>query len=104
MCSAVGQTLSASSLFSVTDADNDTITKYQFWDATAGGGHFTVNGRSEERRVGKEGRSRQLAQPRFEVGAGGDDIYVRAYDGTNWSVETGAWDHFFLTGTRPNNH
>src|SRR5262245_55950019 len=39
----VGQTLSASSLFSVADADNDTITKYQFFDATIGGGTCTVN-------------------------------------------------------------
>src|SRR5260370_37785784 len=28
------QTVSASSLFSVTDADNDCITNYQFWDST----------------------------------------------------------------------
>jgi hypothetical protein len=28
---------------------------------------------------------------------GGDDLYVRAFDGTTWSVATGTWDHFHLT-------
>jgi hypothetical protein len=40
----------------------------------------------------------QLAQTNFVVGAGGDDLYVRAYNGTNWSVEAGAWDNFDMTG------
>jgi hypothetical protein len=31
------------------------------------------------------------------VGSGGDDLFVRAYDGTTWSVATGTWDHFHLT-------
>jgi hypothetical protein len=39
----------------------------------------------------------QLAQTNFVIGAGGDDVFVRAYDGTTWSVVTGAWDHFHLT-------
>jgi hypothetical protein len=34
----------------------------------------------------------------FVVGAGGDDLFARAYDGTNWSVEVGTWDHFHMTG------
>jgi hypothetical protein len=92
-----GQTLSASSLFSVTDADNDTITKYQFWDGTTGGGHFTVNGVTQGVNQIIEVTAAQLAQTSFVVGAGGDDLYVRAYDGTTWSVATGVWDHFHLT-------
>jgi hypothetical protein len=28
---------------------------------------------------------------------GGDDLYVRTFDDTTWSVATGAWDHFHLT-------
>jgi len=97
MSATVGQTLSASSLFSVTDADNNTITKYQFWDATTGGGHFTVNGVAQGYNQIIEVTAAQLAQTSFVVGAGGDDLYVRAYDGTNWSVEVGNWDHFHLT-------
>src|SRR5215467_13691783 len=93
----VGQTLSASSLFSVSDADNDTITKYQFFDATTGGGSFTVNGVTQGYNQVIEVTAAQLAQTSFVVGAGGDDLYVRAYDGTTWSVATGAWDHFHLT-------
>lgn len=42
-----GQTsVSASSLFSVTDADNDAITRYAFWD-TEGYGHWSINGISQ---------------------------------------------------------
>ena len=41
-----GQSFSLSSLFSVSDADGDTITKYELWDSTsdATSGHFVVNG------------------------------------------------------------
>jgi hypothetical protein len=97
MSATVGQTLSASSLFSVADADNDTMTKYQFWDATTGGGHFTVNGVTQGANQIIEVTAAQLAQTSFVVGAGGDDLFVRAYDGTTWSVATGTWDHFHLT-------
>ena len=40
------QNIAASSLFSVSDADNDVMTKYQFWDSTAdpASGHWVVNG------------------------------------------------------------
>src|SRR5258708_1610149 len=40
---ATGHSVAASSLFSVTDADGDTITEYALYDAT-GSGHFVVNG------------------------------------------------------------
>jgi hypothetical protein len=105
MSATVSQTLSASSLFSVTDADNDTITKYQFWDATTGGGYFTVNGVTQGANQIIEVTAAQLAQTSFVVGAGGDDLFVRAYDGTTWSVATGAWDHFHMTASAPtSNH
>ena len=106
MSATVGQTLSASSLFSVADADNDAITKYQFWDATTGGGYFTVNGVTQGANQIIEVTAAQLAQTSFVVGAGGDDLFVRAYDGTTWSVAVGAWDHFHMTGTSsaPTNH
>ena len=43
MEATAGQTLQMSTLFSATDADNDTLA-YVFYDNTAGGGHFEVNG------------------------------------------------------------
>src|SRR5207244_12862473 len=41
-----GQDIAASSLFTVSDADNDTITHYQFWDSTAdpASGHWVDRG------------------------------------------------------------
>jgi len=48
-------------LFGVTDADNDTITQYQFYDGTAGNGHFAVNG--VERGVIKTSMSAQPILP-----------------------------------------
>jgi hypothetical protein len=43
------QNIAASSLFSVSDADNDAIVRYQFWDSTMdpASGHWVVNGVAE---------------------------------------------------------
>jgi hypothetical protein len=41
---AHGQSFAASSLFTASDADGDTISKYAFWDTGTGGGHFVLNG------------------------------------------------------------
>ena len=40
------QNIAASSLFTVTDADSDSITNYQFWDSTTdpASGHWVVGG------------------------------------------------------------
>ena len=92
------QSIAASSLFSVTDADGDTITKYQFWDGTAGGGHFTVNGVTQGANQIIDVPAAQLAQTTFDVGAGTDLLYVRAFDGKNWSVENGTWTSFHVSG------
>jgi len=94
-----GQIIAASSLFSVTDADGDAITEYQFWDGTAGAGHFTVNGVTQAINQIIEVPAAQLAQTSFQVGSGTDDLYVRAFDGKNWSVESGTWTMFHVTGT-----
>jgi hypothetical protein len=42
----VAQIVAASALFTVTDADNDSIARYQLWDSTGNpaGGHWAVNG------------------------------------------------------------
>src|SRR2546421_403981 len=77
------------------------MTKYQFWDATTGDGYFTVNGVTQGANQIIEVTAAQLSQTSFVVGAGGDDLFVRAYDGTTWSVATGTWDHFHLTASAP---
>jgi hypothetical protein len=38
-----GESFAASSLFTASDADGDTLTTFAFWDST-GNGHFVVNG------------------------------------------------------------
>jgi Ca2+-binding RTX toxin-like protein len=79
--------VSASSLFAVTDADNDAITQYEFWDSTAGSGHFEVNGVEAGVNVSIPVSAADLANTQF-VGtssAGSDLVWVRASDGQAWS-------------------
>ena len=96
------QNIAASALFSVTDAENNTMTMYQFYDATPGNGHFVINGV-----VQGDGQidvtAAQLAQTTFQAGSGVEDLYVRAFDGLNWSSDDGVgWTHFHING--PVNH
>ena len=97
----VGQSFAASSLFSVTDADGDIITKYQFYDGPVGTGHFTVNGVAEGINQIIDVSAAQLAQTTFTVGPGTDDVYVRAFDGKDWSVANGSWTMFHVTAPAP---
>jgi autotransporter-associated beta strand protein len=92
------QTLAASSLFSVSDADGDTITRYQLWDGTddPSSGHFVVNGAAQASRTVIDITAAQLAQTSFVTGSVGDALQIRAYDGTAWSPDdsTGHWALF----------
>src|SRR5205085_1139719 len=65
--STPGQVYHASDLFSVSDADNDTITMYQFYDHTggAGSGHFEVNGAAQAATTWITLTPTQLAQTTF---------------------------------------
>ncbi len=83
----LGQSVGAASLFSVTDADNDAITAYEFWDSTTGNGHFSVNGVQAGVNVAIPVTAAQLASTTFEAsGAIGNDlVWVRASDGQTWS-------------------
>ncbi len=81
----LGQAASASSLFTVTDADADAITAYEFWDSTAGGGHWTLDGIAQ-------GVNVSIAVSDLDgvdfVGASqiaSDLVWVRANDGQTWS-------------------
>ncbi|MBA2589182.1 MAG: hypothetical protein H0U98_11245, partial [Alphaproteobacteria bacterium] len=94
-----GQNLTASSLFMVSDADNDTITKYQFWDTTTDllSGHFVVNGAPQAARTLIEIPASDLSQVSFLTGSAGDMLQVRAFDGTAWSAADSAqWSPFHI--------
>ena len=84
----VGRAVSAGSLFSVSDADNDAITQYEFWDDTAGGGHFSVNGVVQGTSQSIAVSAADLANTRYTGGAtpGTEQVWVRANDGQDWSA------------------
>ena len=79
-----GQSLQASSLFSATDADNDTL-RYALYDNTpaAESGHFVVNGTEMPAGATFGLTAAELGQTVFVAGAAGvsDDIYVQVSDG-----------------------
>jgi hypothetical protein len=88
-----GQNISASSLFSVTDADHDPIAAYQFWDSTTdpSSGHWAVNGVARGANVAIDVSAAQLPSTTFQSGSGSDDLWVRANDGFVW-----AWKEFHV--------
>ena len=94
------QNIAASSLFSVSDADGDAITQYQFWDSTADAlsGRFVVGGVAQGSGQNIDVTAAQLSSTTFQSGSGSDDLWVRAYDGILWS----AWTPFHVNA--PVNH
>ncbi len=77
-----GQILAASSLFSATDADGDTLT-YFFQDGTAAAnsGHFVLNGTSIAQGAGFHVTgAAQLAQLTFVAGSADDDLSIQLAD------------------------
>ncbi|MBC9976676.1 hypothetical protein, partial [Bradyrhizobium campsiandrae] len=94
------QNISASSLFSVSDADSDSMTAFRFWDSTSDGssGHFVVNGVAQGTNQNIDVTAAQLASTTFQSGAVSDDLWVQAFDGTAWS----AWKEFHVNP--PVNH
>ena len=94
------QNIGASSLFSVSDADNDTINNYQFWDSTADptSGHWLVGGVAQGTNHAIDVTAAQLARTTFQSGSGSDDLWIRANDGLLWSD----WKEFHVNA--PANH
>jgi len=88
-----GDSFAASSLFAVSDAENDAITKYALWDAAGDTGYWLVNGVVESDGVEIDVTAAQLAQTSFQSASGADHLWVRAFDGTLW----GAWTGFYVT-------
>jgi hypothetical protein len=96
----VDQWAKVSSWISVSDADNDTVTRYQFWDSgtsatsayfwTPGNSHWAAN-------TVIDVSASDLANVWIQGGSavGSETLWVRAFDGNEW----GAWDTFTLTTT-----
>src|SRR5260370_35848818 len=93
---ATGQSVAASSLFTARDPDGDTITKYQFYDAT-GSGHFVVGGVAQASATVIDVTAAQLATTAYQAGSASDQLYVRASDGALWS----SWQPFMAGPPRP---
>jgi hypothetical protein len=80
--------VAASSLFQVSDADNDQIVKYRFWDGTTdpASGHFELNGVVQPQTgAAIEITAAQLSSLTYKPGTVADDLWFRAFDGQAWS-------------------
>jgi hypothetical protein len=92
-----GQSFAASVLFTASDADVDALTQYAFWDTGSGGGHFVLNGVAQGVNQEIDVTAAQLSQLTYQSGAGADTLWVRAYDGTQWS----SWSNAFTVTAPP---
>lgn len=86
---ASGETIAAADLFSVVDEDFDAITKLEFWDSTAGAGHFEINGVAQAAERGIQLLASELDLLTFitQDAPGLDRVWIRAADEFAW----GAW-------------
>ncbi len=94
------QSVALSSMFSVSDADGDTMTKYELWDSTSdpNSGYFVVNGVAEPAHTIIDITAAQLAQTSFLTGTVGDALQIRAFDGYGWSAaDNAAWSPFHVS-------
>jgi Ca2+-binding RTX toxin-like protein len=95
---SAGQAIAASSLFSASDLDGDTLT-YFLYDATPGAtsGHISVNGSTVPAQTVVALSAAQIAQTTFVAGTAGsnDDFQVMVYDGHDYSGNT-SFSHFHL--------
>jgi hypothetical protein len=83
--------ISAASLFTASDPDGDAITQYDFWNTGTGGGHFSLNGVTQTANHDVYVTAAQLTQTTYQAGSASDTLWVRAFDGANWS----AWSNSF---------
>jgi len=97
-----GRTLALTSLFQVSDADGDTMTKYQLWDSSRdpNSGHFVINGVAQAAGTVIDVTAAQLAQTSFVTGALSDSLQIRAFDGMDWSAgDNASWAPFNVNVT-----
>ena len=77
------QTISASALFTTSDADNDSIKAYRVWDSTVdpASGHWVIGGVTQDTNVAIDVSAAQSAATKFsEPDLVPDDLWVRAND------------------------
>ena len=92
-----GETMAASSMFTVSDPDSLPITEYQFWDRTTdpASGHFYFNGVEVAPHTVLDVTAAQLNEVTFVAGTDSNALEVRAFDGVNWSAaESAVWAPF----------
>ena len=79
------QTLTGSSLFSVSDPNGYPITEYQFWESAgaAGSGHIFINGVQQSAGTVINVAASQLGQVTFVTGTVSNSLQVRAFDGVS---------------------
>ncbi|HZR76019.1 NF038122 family metalloprotease [Bradyrhizobium sp.] len=95
-----GQSVQASTLFTVSDPNNLAITEYQFWDRTSdsASGHFYFNGVKVADHTLLDVTAAQLSQVTFVNGTDSTALEVRAYDGVSWSAADSAlWAPFTVS-------
>ena len=89
--------VAATSLFTASDADADSIVQYDFWDSGQAGGHWLLNGVALPNNQENFVSAAQLSQVTYRGGGGTETICERASDG----IQFGAWVSVNATGTGP---
>jgi hypothetical protein len=87
-----GQSFAASSLFTLSDADGDSMTTYAFWNSGAGGARFILDGVTQATGQEIDVTAAQLSRLIYQSGSGPDTLWVRANDGILW----GGWSNGFV--------
>src|SRR5205807_9510077 len=88
------QTYTTAQLSTASDPYNDPIAEYDVWNL--GGGHFVLNNQVLGVNQDNFVLASQLSQLVYQSGSGADTLWVRAYEGGQWS----AWSSGF-TVTAP---
>ncbi|GIQ72335.1 hypothetical protein [Bradyrhizobium sp. RD5-C2] len=96
----MGQWATVGNWLTTSDADNDTITKYQFWDsgtAATSAYFWTPTNSHWDANTVIDVSAADLANVWIQGGSatGSETMWVRGFDGTTWSN----WDTFTLTST-----
>ncbi len=86
-----GQSFAASSLFTLSDADANSMSTYAFWNSGAGGGRFILNGVTQAASQEIDVTAAQLSRLVYQSGSGTDTLWLRANDGILW----GNWSNGF---------
>lgn len=91
----LGEATGVASLFAASDPDGDPVVKYEFWDDTNGGGHFSLGGIEQAAGASIAVAAADLADLAYVAGSqtGNERVWVRASDGVAW----GAWTPWNIT-------